>query len=204
MNDGVGKESKSHILSFYQSRATPKVEFMEPSSSRPDCLSKLPNTTFLQAYDCESEPLPKPSIKWRAMKQIYRPSYVLNHFVHYSTVTKRIVDHPDQVSPMFIEKAPYERRVDEISEAFMLHAKTTSVEATQGWAKRCHVGKQNTKKGCPIGVPFPSEAEKGEGNITKDGLVYNCYNHKKVQALVPLLEAALSTRLGAGRQVHGT
>jgi hypothetical protein len=45
------------------------------------------NYTMLQAYNCDRQ---KPGEKVKQMpaeKQIYRPSYVLHHFIHYSTVT---------------------------------------------------------------------------------------------------------------------
>ena len=200
LKEGVGDKSESHILSFYQSRAAPNIEFMEPDGKSSGCLSKRSNVTFLEAYDCESEPLPKPKDKWRAMKQIYRPWYVLNHFVHYSTVTKRILSNPEQASPGFIEKAPYERRVDEVNEAFMLHAKTTTPEATKNWNIKCHVSAAANKKNtaCPVGIAFPLDADStaaSNSTTSADGMVYNCYRHKSVQELVPKLEKAMESLL---------
>jgi len=169
------------------------ADLMETQSGQADRLSKRAEATFLETYDCESALLPKADDKWRAMKQIYRPSYVLNHFVHYSTVTKRIVHFPDQVSPMFIQRKPFERRVDEVSEAFMLHTKTASVEATQGWEQRCHFENHSEKKGCPVGIPFPlsSSGAQTMSNVTRDGFVCNCYQHERVQQLVPTLRKEL-------------
>ena len=154
-------------------------------------LAKRANVTFLAAYDCESGPLPKANDKWRAMKQVYRPWYVLNHFVHYSTVTNRILDHPEQVSPMFIERSPYERRVDEINEAFMLHTKTTPLESTKRWKLKCHVNAR--KNTCPVGIAFPFN--NSDVNANKDGMRYNCYRHERVQRLVPGLERAILSRI---------
>jgi hypothetical protein len=45
-------------------------------------------TTMLQAYNCDRQ---KPGQKQSSMpaeKQIYRPSYVRQHFIHYSTITE--------------------------------------------------------------------------------------------------------------------
>jgi hypothetical protein len=45
-------------------------------------------TTMLQAYNCDRQ---KPGQKQSSMpaeKQIYRPSYVHQHFIHYSTITE--------------------------------------------------------------------------------------------------------------------
>lgn len=46
------------------------------------------NHTMLQAYNCDRQ---KPGEKLRQMpaeKQIYRPDFVMHHFIHYSTVTE--------------------------------------------------------------------------------------------------------------------
>jgi hypothetical protein len=46
------------------------------------------NYTMLQSYNCDRQ---KPGEKVKQMpaeKQIYRPDYVMHHFIHYSTVTK--------------------------------------------------------------------------------------------------------------------
>ena len=46
------------------------------------------NQTMLQAYNCDRQ---KPGQKTEVMpaeKQFYRPSYVKQHFIHYSTITE--------------------------------------------------------------------------------------------------------------------
>lgn len=198
LKEGIGPSSPHNILSLYQSRASPRVDCMDEQQGSGLLSKRSDNTTYLETYDCESDPLPKPANKWRAMKQLYRPWYVLNHFVHYSTVTKRILDHPEQPSPLFIEKAPFERRVDELHEAFMLHTKTTPPpEATKGWKQRCSsrsAGSRSSKP-CPVGIPFPlnHDAAATLSNVSSTtGLVYNCYQHERIQYdLVPKLKAAL-------------
>jgi hypothetical protein len=86
-NEMIGKDT--HILSFFQTRAVPNYLFMEEyddgskdcaqaqNAKEAACLAKRRNVTFLQAYDCERTPLPKPDFGWRAKKQIYRPSVSL-------------------------------------------------------------------------------------------------------------------------------
>jgi hypothetical protein len=142
------------------------------------CLAKRGNATYLEAYDCEYTPLPKPDFAWRAQKQIYRPSFVLNHFIHYTTVTSRIHEAPKELSPPFIQRKPYERRVDELTEAFMLHTKTTAPPATQKWKYSCQG--TNDKK-CPVGIPFPNGVSSGAKTETEDGLAFNCYQHERIQ-----------------------
>lgn len=74
------------------------------------CLTKKAENTYLETYNCEYIKSPKPERFARAMvrndfcafcyimpkpqhsiiliqKQMYRPDFVLSHFVHYSTVT---------------------------------------------------------------------------------------------------------------------
>ena len=101
------------------------------------CLTKRRNATFLETYNCNPTPLPRPDHGWRAKKQIYRPSLVLSHYIHYSVVTRRIIDSPREMSPRFRQPRPYERRVDDLSKAFMLHAKTREEGETAGWALAC-------------------------------------------------------------------
>jgi hypothetical protein len=181
---------KTNILSFYQTRALPNVEFMEPyidtdpisskCTPSPDgkakCLAKSTSATFLESYDCEPTPLPKPDYGFRAKKQLFRPSFVLNHFVHYTTVTRRIHEAPGEPSPPFVQRRPYERRVDELTEAFMLHTKTTNPVATANWKERCR--NTDETKQCPVGIAWPTESHS---KVNTDGLAYNCYQHTRIQ-----------------------
>jgi hypothetical protein len=181
----------THILSLYQTRPFQRVDFMEPYHDGTDdcgttvdeakCLAKREDTTFLETYDCETTPLPKPNFGWRAQKQIYRPKYVLNHFVHYSMVTKRVHDAPGERIPAFRQQAPYERRVNELTEAFMLHTKTKLPHETRGWQKLCSTINKE-KVSCPVGIPWPADVvSKKEPTLNNDGLAYNCYQHGIIQ-----------------------
>jgi hypothetical protein len=177
--------NNTHILSFFQTRALPNVDYMdpyvgkEPECRSGDCLAKQENATFLEAYDCEQTSLPKPDYGWRAKKQMYRPDFVLNHFVHYTTVTRRVHEAPKERSPAFVQGHPYERRVDELTEAFMLHTKTTNPSSTKDWQSKCRDPKN--PKNCPVGIPFPTLKTSRAGNHSANGLAHNCYPHERVQ-----------------------
>jgi hypothetical protein len=45
------------------------------------------NQTMLQAYNCDRQKPGQKKEQMPAEKQIYRPDYVLHHFIHYSTIT---------------------------------------------------------------------------------------------------------------------
>jgi len=194
-------ENKTNILSFFQTRAVPNIEFMKSTKKKngkeygdnvtkderiDQSLMKRDNITFLQTYDCEKS-LTKPDYGWRAKKQIYRPNFVLNHFVHYSTVTNRIHEAPNEDSPLYNQRRPYERRVDELKEAFMLHTKTTYPSATRNWIKSCKGQSEEDKKKCPVGIAYSFDPIEGEDlqqkeNVrNKNGFAYNCYKHHRIQ-----------------------
>ena len=95
------------------------------------------NYTMLQAYNCDRQ---KPGAKKERMpaeKQIYRPDYVLHHFIHYSTVTLL-----SEMNRKDIEKSgrkwnsrspfpdPLSRFGDENKEALMLHSKAVAHQDT--------------------------------------------------------------------------
>jgi hypothetical protein len=46
------------------------------------------NYTMLQAYNCDRQKPGEKKAKMPAEKQIYRPDYVKQHFIHYSTITE--------------------------------------------------------------------------------------------------------------------
>jgi len=120
-------DEKTKILSFFQTRALPNVDTMLidgiaanqglDAKIRGGALVKDSNKTNLETYNCEPTLHPKPQEwAWRAKKQIYQPAFVLNHFVHYSVVTRNMLDNPTESSPRFVERKPFERRVDELNE----------------------------------------------------------------------------------------
>ena len=73
-----------------------------------DHTSKDPSKTFMETYNCEPTKHPKPqSYAWRAKKQIYRPDFVLNHYVHYSVVTRLVLDKPLESSMVRLQFIQY-------------------------------------------------------------------------------------------------
>mmetsp|Transcript_10732 Transcript_10732/g.23779 ORF Transcript_10732/g.23779 Transcript_10732/m.23779 type:complete len:983 (+) Transcript_10732:105-3053(+) len=212
-------EDSTKILSFYQTRSLPNVDSMVPyegsstackvesnvNASKSMCLMKDPHKTFMETYNCEPTIHPKPqSWAWRAKKQIYCPDFVMNHFVHYSIVTRRILDKPLETSPRFAERAPFERRVNELTEGFLLHTKTTGPEMTSKWHEKCSrkgIGTTQTSS-CKVGIPSSeillgeentNVLARGEGDGHSIAFESNCYRHSIVMnEWVPKLEAALS------------
>eukprot|EP00934_Nitzschia_sp_Nitz4_P002058 Nitzschia sp. Nitz4//scaffold98_size77359//51989//54343//NITZ4_005552-RA/size77359-processed-gene-0.151-mRNA-1//-1//CDS//3329560769//2058//frame0 len=193
----------THILSFYETRARLIYDMTEPyTDSSPECfdeesqcVSKRRNSTFLESY-CEPFPFPRPATDTMTnMKQVYRPAFVLNHFVHYSTVSKLILDKPTH--PRVVGR-PYERRVNEISEAFMLHTKSTDPKKTRLWNSTC-LGPR-----CPIGFPWPHYQRENttaeEDIVIQYGYPYNCYRLKVIQDnLLSQLRRKVLSKLGSSQ-----
>jgi hypothetical protein len=160
------------------------------------------NTTFFEAYNCDSAAPPKPSWADRARKQIYRADYVPYHFVHYSTVTQPMLttykDNPKAWSHHYHgERAPSERNTDDENEATMLHTKTTTDGQSSNWKNRCHYQFEKKWRGCYIGFPFPSNVtpKDGETPHREDGMEYNCYENDRITTYwAPKLRDALEKR----------
>ncbi|MGK3746253.1 MAG: hypothetical protein ACI8RD_001328 [Bacillariaceae sp.] len=104
-----------------------------------DCFQlRVPeNYTMLQAYNCDRQKPGEKSEKMPAEKQIYRPDYVLHHFIHYSTVTvmselnrqdiEKLGRKWDSRSPF---PDPLSRFGHEAKEALMLHTKAVATQDT--------------------------------------------------------------------------
>lgn len=200
-------------LSFGSYPARPRRAFLEPIRPIDDpeiceasdaCFHPevLLNYTLLQAYNCEYEGPGQKTDLHPAEKQIYRPDYVLQHFVHYSTVTTLLDKNRTEYEKEGFRwqrrgKDPRQRFANELTEGLMIHAKAVSVSETAGQQKICgYITHRNTKlmrRLCRFGVPWPQNvsALKGPG-ASEDGWLYNCYLNDKVEyELVPKVEAAL-------------
>lgn len=207
--DAATKEG-TNVLSFRSTRAYPNFDTMELYSNEgecgfkknPLCLQKREDVTYLEAYNCDFSPLPKPSWSDRAKKQIYRPDYVLSHFVHYSTITNDILITKSEADAQrkrwdhfFFERNKSERFTDELNEAVMLHTKTTVPGNTKGYKKTCKFGfVENWKEKCRVGFPIPNN--KLDVNASRpDGYTYNCYtNDKLTNIFIPKLKEAMKKR----------
>jgi hypothetical protein len=118
------------VLGLRESRALPRIEMMDQVTNEvtcrrsPDeqvleegaavqdatnttCLVPRHNTTYLSLYNCDTVKPPRPRKYFRNMKQIYRPDFVLSHFVHYSTVTRPMAEYyRDKVDPSSFRRIP--------------------------------------------------------------------------------------------------
>ena len=188
------------LLCFY-SPYNDSTAACELKDGEPQCLGKNPDATYIETYNCDIS-FPKPSWADRAKKQIYRPEYVLSHFVHYSTVTTNLADENKKVRRIQ-EKS--ERYSDEINEATMLHAKTTGDGATSNWKETCAKGyvppdRKSVWK-CRVGLAYPRGtksvySEKDMPKLyTEDGYTMNCFPYEKLTDYwIPKLKEALSKR----------
>jgi hypothetical protein len=191
------------IISFGSWRAWPRRDLIEPPEpirNKTICNQEIPcfslkipsNRSILQTYNCDRQTVKAEHMP--AEKQIFRTDYVLQHYVHYSTITLfGEMNALDTVAAGFkfarASPDPLARFADEVSEVTMLHTKALATQDTTGWEARC-TGK--SKGTCRIGVPFPSTDDSL--NVTKDddGWLYNCYVNPKVeQYWVPQLDKQL-------------
>ncbi|CAB9507485.1 Pfam:DUF23 [Seminavis robusta] len=208
-------EKGTKILSFGSWRAWPRRDLIEepvPITDRSQCdhhfhcfeLQVPTQRTYLQTYNCDRQSGPKKDVM-PAEKQLYKPSYVRQHFIHYSSVTilsdMNKTEFEKQGYDWFrtrIAPDPKSRFSDEVNEATMLHTKAIARQDTAGWNEICKVEKYGKGATCRIGVPYPEvydEERDGPGN--KDGFAYNCYINKKTEThWVPRLEKAIAKEHG--------
>ena len=99
------------------------------------------------------------------MKQIYRPQYVLSHFVHYSTVTGDIAryhkDQPnwnseDELFDYKVIGADKEIFLDELEQGSLIHARSVLPHETMYRKEMCQ---SNSKHKCPLGFICPNSTE---------------------------------------------
>ena len=161
-------------------------------------MKKKDDALYVETYNCDVTQLPKPDWAIRAKKQIYRPDYVLSHFVHYSTITKGILEsvvNKPTSKLKYKESSSSERFTNELDEAVMLHTKTTAPGDTRKWFDWCKFGfKGNHRQQCRVGFPYPDSTSTGETS-TKDGYGHNCYtNTKLTNVFIPKLKQAMQIR----------
>eukprot|EP00814_Leptocylindrus_danicus_P006501 CAMPEP_0116047434 /NCGR_PEP_ID=MMETSP0321-20121206/28895_1 /TAXON_ID=163516 /ORGANISM="Leptocylindrus danicus var. danicus, Strain B650" /LENGTH=811 /DNA_ID=CAMNT_0003529325 /DNA_START=180 /DNA_END=2616 /DNA_ORIENTATION=+ len=188
------KEDKK-IINFYSARAKPHfkhIEFMKDGAPMPKA-----DVPFLEAYNCEKEPPPK-TFWMPAEKQIYRPDYVLHHFIHYPTVSTQSMMSEKETKEAGVtwrqrhneERMGSARWIDELTEATMIHTKAVTIaEIGTGWEKKCKL------QSCHFGFAFPEGEGLGEKKKQKDsdGNVMNCYPNPTVaKKWVPKLREELA------------
>lgn len=196
-------EKNTKIVSFGSWRAWPRRDMIEPpipivnkticDQPHPCFNLRVPeNRSILQTYNCDRQLVKKESMP--AEKQIYRTDYVLQHFVHFSTVTlysAMNVEETNAAGMKFGRSAPdpLSRFADELTEVTMLHTKSIATQDTAGWQKRC---KGEMKGECRIGVPFPDLNTSSLASTDDQGWMYNCYVNPKIESYwAPRLDSEL-------------
>jgi hypothetical protein len=187
----------TNILSFRSSRGRLRVD---KSDAIGGSREQSQNTTFLEAYNCDSAGSPKPQWADRARKQIYRADYVLYHYVHYSTVTQGHLQ-PYNETPLaewkhrFSENLPSERTANELTEAVMVHTKTIKRDMTSAYDKKCRFDWSRKWMGCWVAYPWPNNTARKKDAHDADGMEYNCFINESVDNYwVPRLRDALEKR----------
>lgn len=231
MNNGTWKDlleevmrtsPETKVLKMRSSRGRPREDLMEilqdqagcniePHRKRKDpldpCLVPRRNETFLRVYNCDYIKPPRPDRFARAMKQIYQPSFVLSHFVHYSTITTDIARYYRDWNLLYGSERLFSRRVhdyewgdrflNELNEGLLVHTKSVLPYETMTRSANCKSGKQH--RGCAVGRVCP-ESTVFNDTIHQDNLFVdesgnfcNCWINQKVENFwVKRLEEALS------------
>ncbi|GAX16239.1 hypothetical protein FisN_3Hh279 [Fistulifera solaris] len=210
---------QTKVLKMKSSRGRPREDLMEeladqndcniePHRKRKDpldpCLVPRRNETFLRVYNCDYIKPPRPDRFARAMKQIYQPSFVLSHFVHYSTITTDIARyHKDWI---YGNDRPFSRRVndyewgdrflDELNEGVLVHTKSVLPYETMTRSANCRSGKQYRGCGvgrvCPESTIFNDTIHQENLFVDESGSFCNCWINQKVESTwVKRLEEAL-------------
>ena len=156
---------------------------------------------FSFCCSCDGAGSPKPAWAERARKQIYRPDYVLYHFVHYSTVTKGYLKTYEEASKMgdswyrqFREHSPSERTSDELSQVVMVHTKSIDREMTYNYDAGCKHNRTKGWKPCWVAYPWPIDSTNND-KFDQNDMEYNCYVNQKVEDYwMPRLKDALKKR----------
>ncbi len=166
------------------------------------------NETILRVYNCDSVKPPRPQHLARAMKQIYRPGFVLSHYVHYATVTAEIAtyyaDHPASIPGSNVsyvrnirkkEWLSRETFLDEQTQGILIHARFVFPQQTMDRSQACY---GNSTLDCAIGFPCPSSVYVVDGFSQRNGFhgeagkYCNCWPNELLETeLIPHLESQL-------------
>ena len=210
----------TRIVSFASWRAWPRWSMINPivpiddkalCGNKNACfdLSVPAEHTIFQTYNCDRFMPGKKGDKMPAEKQIYRPAYVYQHFVHYSAVTELSVKNSTEYQaagfkfPARPFPDPRQRFGGEEDEALMIHSKAIARQDTAGWEMACHTKALERPKKirglCRLGVPWPEpwpeDPERAPTKSTEEGWMYNCFvNPKAEKVFAPRLRQALEVR----------
>jgi hypothetical protein len=225
------KKQGYHVLKMRSTRGRPREDLMVlppdrdavcvPHNRRQQhlatdpCLVPRANETFLRVYNCDYIKPPLPDRFQRAMKQIYRPAFVLSHFVHYSTITAAMSRYfPDNTAKSadataggrdVAEAITRELQqsdwgdvfLDDLTEGRLIHAKTVLPHETMTRNRTCYLHSKNpciVGRVCPETTLFSDEDHTKNIFVDEHGKFCNCWINAHVeQHLVPRLEAALAS-----------
>jgi hypothetical protein len=205
---------KSSVLSLRSTRGRPRINLMQevehsaacdankvhfPKKAVDNCLEPHTNETFLKVFNCDSFPPPRPSSFLKNKKQIVRPAVVLQHFIHNTTVTRSLAayyQHNGQNTSLYTRELDNpEDFIDELSEGFLLHARTLPPPETMMRSRNCRSG---STAPCLLGYQCPSatsfNATLQRKNLLQgsNGRYCNCWvNHHVESNVLPQLEALL-------------
>ncbi|KAL7576371.1 hypothetical protein ACA910_018181 [Epithemia clementina (nom. ined.)] len=213
-----------HVLKMRSSRGRPRVSLMETIVNDTDhvcreqtkaksrfpkelCVQPLQSQTFLKVYNCEYIRPPKPERFQRAMKQIYRPAFVLSHYIHYSTITKPMAEYyrdlqqnngsmSEGIDQRSIQNWEWgDTFLDELQEGCLVHTKSILPHETMFRSSLC---KTSSTHVCPVGFECPDSTAFVDKLHTKNifhdeaGNYCNCWiNHHLEDTLIPRLEKEL-------------
>jgi hypothetical protein len=166
------------------------------------CGLKLSNLFRLE-NSCDYIKHPRLNRFRRAMKQIFKPSKILSHFVHYSIVSSNLAQYHRSYSDTDeYDKVgsggswdSNERFLDELTEGVLVHAKSVLPHETMTRTASC----QNASKHicsvghvCPDSVEFDDENHQWNVFHDSNGKYCNCWVDSYVEHYwVPLLESEL-------------
>lgn len=126
-----------------------------------------------------------------AENQIYKASYVVSHFVHYTFATiLSEKNRREYEKEGYLWNQPFpdprQRFANEVTEALMIHAKAVSRAETARYERVCHINSTYLPKrrldSCRLGVPWPETPYlPATINATKEGYMYNCFINRQVE-----------------------
>ena len=196
-----------------QSQCPPALAKEHRIDNPQPCTGPKAGETYLRVYNCDYIRPNKPQRFARAMKQIYRTSHVLSHFVHYSTVTadaaityddfmasNREKNESKQFVP-FTHSSAWERQspeifLDALTQGALIHARGVLPYETMNRDEACRLGsrlKCNAGHLCDDSVEFKDAVHNDNVFRNPDtGAYCNCWKNPVVEdTLVPLLEKEL-------------
>lgn len=111
----------------------------------------------------------------------------------YAEAKKRNISWPRY----YHESEPSERRIDDLKEATMIHAKSTLPQETREHKVKCHKDykMRNQYDKCRVGFAQPLDWKDGDNDFrASDGFKYNCYpNPRLVKEFIPKLRKLLDS-----------